>query len=43
MNNMMSVLTTDPDLSEIPPGERPQVLQSIYIATGCDYTSFLLV
>ena len=42
MNNMMSVLTTDPDISEIPPGERPQVLQSIYIATGCGYTSFFI-
>ena len=40
MNNMMTALTTDQDISEIPLEERPQVLQSVYVATGCDYTYF---
>ena len=40
MTNMLSALSKDPDLSEIHIQSRPQVLQSIYIATGCDYTSF---
>ena len=40
MNNMLTALATDPDLSEIHAEARPQVIQSIYVATGCDYTSF---
>ena len=40
MTNMITALTKDPDLSEIHIQTRPQVLQSIYVATGCDYTSF---
>ena len=40
MTNMLSALSKDPDLSEIHIQSRPQVLQSIYVATGCDYTSF---
>ena len=39
MTNMIA-LSTDPDLFEVHPQERPQLLQSIYVATGCDYTSF---
>ena len=40
MTHMLTALSTDPDLSEIDLPARPQVLQSIYVATGCDYTSF---
>ena len=40
MNNLIAAMENDPDLSQIPPHLRPQVLQTIYICTGCDYTSF---
>ena len=40
MNNVVVALNNDPDLSEISSDTRPQVIQSIYVATGCDYTSF---
>ena len=40
MNNLIAGMENDPDLSQIPPHLRPQVLQTIYICTGCDYTSF---
>ena len=30
----------DPDLSSIPPEQRPQAIQSLYACTGCDYVSF---
>ena len=30
------------DLSQISPLTRPQLLQSLYVATGSDYTSFLM-
>ena len=40
MNSIITALNNDPDLSQIPVHLRPQVLQSLYVATGCDYTSF---
>lgn len=40
MNNLINALQNDPDLSLISPHIRPQVLQAIYVSTGCDYTSF---
>ena len=40
MTNMITAINNDPDMSEITPALRPQILQSIYVATGCDYTSF---
>ena len=33
-------LSKDPDLSGITDLHRPQVIQSIYVSTGCDYISF---
>ena len=40
MNSLIQALENDPDLSELPPSILPQILQSVYVATGCDYTSF---
>ena len=40
MTNLITALQKDPDLSQIPQLIRPQVIQSLYVATGCDYTSF---
>lgn len=34
------VLRKDPDLSTIPSNLLPQVFQSLFVTTGCDYTSF---
>ena len=40
MNNLLKCLQTDSDLTTIPENVRPQVMQSLYVATGCDYISF---
>ena len=40
MKALIAALGMDPDLSQIPPLTRPQLLQSLYVATGSDYTSF---
>lgn len=40
MNDLVAALNMDPDLSRIPQRTRPQLLHTIYVATGCDYTSF---
>ncbi len=40
LNDLIAALSRDPDLSQLPPPIRPQTLQSLYVATGCDYTSF---
>ena len=40
MTNMITAINNDANMSEITPALRPQILQSIYVATGCDYTSF---
>ena len=36
----MKCLSADPDLAQIPQCERPRAMQTLYIATGCDYISF---
>ena len=33
-------LTHDPDLSSVPSGILPQVIQSVFVCSGCDYISF---
>lgn len=40
MNNLLICLDSDPDLAQIVESTRPQTLQTLYVATGCDYTSF---
>lgn len=40
MNHLLIAIQNDPDLCLIPQEIHPQVLQSLYIATGCDNTSF---
>ena len=42
MNKFFEAIGTDPDLSSIPLAHRPQVLQILYIAPGCDFTSFFV-
>ena len=34
------VLCNDPDLSAIPPHHIPQVFQTLFVTTGCDYISY---
>ena len=40
MKALCKAIELDPDLSSIPSPHRCQVLQTIYVATGCDYASF---
>ena len=40
VSNLKSNLASDPDLSGISPTLLPQVVQTLYTVTGCDYTSF---
>ena len=40
LNALFSVLGSDPDLAMIPEDQRAQVLQTTYVYTGSDYTSF---
>ena len=40
LSNLKNYLIGDPDLSSILPMELPQVMQTLYVVTGCDYTSF---
>ena len=37
---LVTALTNDPDLSSIPPTILPQIIQTLFVTTGCDYTSF---
>ena len=39
MNNLLIAIENDPDL-QLPPSIRPQVMQSMYVASGCDYVSY---
>ena len=39
---LLEALYNDPDLHGIPLDLRPQVLQSLYVCTGCDYVSFFV-
>ena len=42
MNNFTAALEQDSDLSQLPRGsELCQVLQTLFICTGCDYVSYL--
>ena len=43
MRRFLQALTNDPDLSEINPNILPNVLQTIYITSGCDYISFFSI
>ena len=36
----MNALENDPDLSSIQPSLLPKIMQTLFVATGCDYTSF---
>ena len=40
MNHLLTALQNDSDLSLVPLEIRQQVLQSLYVCTGYDYTSF---
>ena len=40
LSNLMHNLVNNPDLSIISPCLLPQVLQTLYVVTGSDYTSF---
>lgn len=42
MNNFMAAINTDPNLSSLSTESRPKILQMLYIATGCDFTSFFV-
>lgn len=42
LNDLIRCLTEDPDLHGIPSQYQPQTLQSLYVCTGCDYTSFFV-
>ena len=42
LNSLVLALERDPDLSTVEVGNRPQALQTLYICTGCDYTSFFV-
>lgn len=39
LNRLITALETDPDLGKVE-SDLPRILQAIYVATGCDYTSF---
>lgn len=40
MTNLIRVLNCDPDLGHINCTQLPQILQTLYVITGCDYISF---
>ena len=40
LNTLINALATDPDLAGILSNMQPQVLQTLYVCTGCDYISF---
>ena len=40
LNQLLTDLGGDPSLALIPASIRPQVLQTLFIASGCDYISF---
>ena len=42
MNKFNEAISTDPDLSAIPVADNAKTLQALYIATGCDFTSFFV-
>ena len=42
LNGLIRCLAEDPDLHGIPAQYQPQALQSLYVCTGCDYTSLFV-
>lgn len=40
MDQLSAALTGDPDLSTTPPEARPKFVQSLFVCTGSDFTSF---
>ena len=40
MTNLITVLKCDPDLAHINSTQLPQILQTLYVVTGCDYIPF---
>jgi hypothetical protein len=40
ISNLITALKNDPDLAYIPTGIKAQVMQVLYVVTGCDYISF---
>ena len=40
LNHLILALTDDPDLGNVDATILPRVLQTLYVTTGCDYTSF---
>ncbi len=40
LQNLTRALRTDPDLAQINEAILPNILQTLYVCTGCDYTSF---
>ena len=42
LNSLCSCLQRDPDLGLLPSNQLPQILQTLYIVSGCDYVSFFV-
>ena len=40
MNRLIAALASDPDMASIPTSTHPNVLQTLFVVTGCDYISF---
>ena len=40
LSALITAFTNDPDLSSLSPSILPQVFQTLFVATGCDYISF---
>ena len=40
LSSLVKALENDPDLGRLNPSDLPQLLQTIYVGTGCDYISF---
>jgi len=42
LSTFVTILQNDPNLSAIPPQLIPQIFQTIFVATGCDYIAELV-
>ena len=40
MKNLISALCNDPDMVNVAATKRAQIIQTLFVTTGCDYTSF---
>lgn len=40
VNSFLQALDADPDIAQVPPEKRANILRMVYIATGCDYISY---